>query len=131
MRKLSINQVISTTCRKQDDTCASIEFGSPKTDKSRCAPDFTPFVAALLAEHRSGTAPLRGQRCQDRELVFPSQVGTPNCGAQHPAAVSGDLREHRPATPAPFLPAPHARVVDDLLRRAPEAHFRTARAFVD
>ena len=52
-RKLTINQVVAKTRRKKGDNCARIEFGPPKTDKSRRTLDFPPFVAALLAEHRA------------------------------------------------------------------------------
>jgi integrase len=79
-RKLTINQVVSKTRRKKGDTCARIEFGPPKIDKSRRTLDFPPFVTELLAEHRSEVHELRrlvGERWQDHGLVFPSQVGTP------------------------------------------------------
>lgn len=58
-RKLTINQVISKTRRKKGDTCARIEFGPPKTDKSRRTLDCPPFVAAQLDEHRSEVHELR------------------------------------------------------------------------
>jgi hypothetical protein len=48
-------------------------LGRPKTDKSRRTLDFPPFVAALLAEHRSEVHELRrfaGERWQDHGLVF-------------------------------------------------------------
>ena len=72
--------MISKTRRKKGDTCARIEFGPPKTDKSRRTLDFPPFVAALLAEHRTEVHELRlfvGDSWQEHGLVFPSQVGTP------------------------------------------------------
>ncbi len=79
-QKLTVNQVIAKTRRKKGDTCLRIEFGPPKTDKSRRTLDFPPFVAALLAQHRNEVHELRrfaGERWQDHGLVFPSQVGTP------------------------------------------------------
>lgn len=79
-RRLTVNQVVAKTRRKKGDTCARIEFGAPKTDKSRRTLDFPPFVAQLLAEHRNEVNELRrlaGDRWQDHGLVFPSQVGTP------------------------------------------------------
>jgi integrase len=51
--KLTVNQVVSKTRRTKGDTCPRIEFGPPKTDKSRRTLDFPPFVASLIAEHRS------------------------------------------------------------------------------
>lgn len=79
-RKLTVNQVVSKTRRKKGDNCVGIEFGPPKTDKSRRTLDFPPFVALLLAEHRTEVHELRlfvGDRWQDYGLVFPLQVGTP------------------------------------------------------
>jgi integrase len=79
-RKLTVNQVVAKTRRKKGDTCARLEFGAPKTDKSRRTLDFPLFVAELLADHRAEVHELRrfaGETWRDHGLVFPSQVGTP------------------------------------------------------
>lgn len=64
----------------QSDTCARIEFGAPKTDKSRRPLDLPPFVAEPLVECRAEVDEMRrfaGDRWQDHALVFPSQGDTP------------------------------------------------------
>lgn len=71
--------MVAKSRRKKGHTCTRIEFGAPKTDRRRRTLDFPPFVAELLAEHRSEVNEMRrsaGDRRQDHGLVFPSQVGT-------------------------------------------------------